>query len=150
MIYSQLKTIVVVIVAGVVVAGVSLAAEQPGTAAKPGTIAGNAVDKTGAPTPTSPWVTKPDGQVDINPVGGAFDRLDQSGDLVITVQPPAGQSGYRPAPVELRLKIAAGREEIVRRAAAGLAKGAKVKVGCVWSTAKRERFVWELAAMESR
>lgn len=30
------------------------------------------------------------------------------------------------------------------------AKGAKVKVGCVWNTAKRERFVWELAAMESR
>jgi len=101
----------------------------------------------GAPKQTSSWVTKPDGQVDINPLWGAFDRLDQSGELVITVQSPAGQSGYRPPPVELRLKIADGREEIVRKAAAGLAKGAKVKVGCVWSTNGRERFVWELAAM---
>jgi hypothetical protein len=104
----------------------------------------------GTPAQTNSWVTKPNGQVDINPLWGAFDRLDQNGELVIIIQPPAGQSNYRPASVELRLKIAAGREEIVRNAVAGLAKGAKVKVGCVWNTDGRERFVWELAAMESR
>jgi RNA polymerase sigma factor (sigma-70 family) len=101
------------------------------------------------PAQTHTWVTKTEGgQVDVNPIWGTFDRLDKTGELVIMVQPVAGQDpNALPAPVEVRLKIADGREDIVRKATAALAKGAKVKVGCVQDSATRERFVWELAVM---
>ncbi len=102
-----------------------------------------------APAQTHTWMTKTEGgQVDISPTWGTFDRLDKTGELVILVLSVTGQNAApQPTFVEVRLKIADGREDMVRKAAAALAKGAKVKVGCVQDSATRERFVWELAAM---
>ncbi len=101
-----------------------------------------------APAQSRSWTTNPGGQVDINPLWGTFDRLTDSGELVVMVQLVAGQGGgAQPAPVEIRLKIADGREDTVRKAAAAMTKGAKVKVGCVRDSTSRERFVWDLATM---
>jgi RNA polymerase sigma factor (sigma-70 family) len=102
-----------------------------------------------APAQAQKWMTTTEGgQVDINPTWGTFDRLDKTGELVILVRSNTGQSvDPNLTLVEVRLKIADGREDMVRKAAAALAKGAEVKVGCVRDSATRERFVWELAAI---
>jgi RNA polymerase sigma factor (sigma-70 family) len=101
-----------------------------------------------APTQGRAWATTTaGGPIDVNSLWGKFESLDDSGTLVIQVPNTAGQQGGGPVTwTEVRLKIADGREDAVRKSAATVAKGDRIVVGYVTDAATRERFAWSIKA----